>query len=294
MAAALLVWSVAAASAPAIAVNDDNGQHLVLAAPARRIITLAPSLTELAFVAGAGDRVVAVSAWSDYPRAALRLPQVADAAGVSLEALLELRPDLVIAWKSGNREIDIKRIAAFGIPVLVLEVAHLADISRAVRAIGTLAGSDQKASAAAMKIDDTLASLRTANQGKRRVTVFFEISRLPLMTVNRHHAIDEVISLCGGENIFRSKELLVFSPTMEELVRLQPQVILFPANQAVAPATDYRGLQAWANQRIYRVSADALLRTGPRMVEGAVDVCTRLDEARESLRADGINSGQRN
>ena len=278
---AAMVWMPAFA-AP-ISITDDNGNLITLLKPAERIVTLAPSLTELAFAAGAGGKLVAVSAYSDFPAAAQTLPQVADAAGVSLEGLLAIKPDLVIAWKSGNRAADIERVAALGIPVFVLEVSRLADVSKAIRVIGKLADTAGVADQAASQIDGAFDKLRRTNSDKAKVRVFFEISRLPLMTINRRHAIDEVISMCGGENIFRDKLPLVFTPSLEELFRLQPQVILFPANEVIPPSPQYRGLKAWDQQHIYRVGADALLRTGPRLLEGAQQVCAALDQARRPL-----------
>ncbi|HEX9392578.1 MAG TPA: cobalamin-binding protein [Usitatibacteraceae bacterium] len=284
--ALLTALALPCASAQAVSVVDDNGKVVALAKPAERIVSLAPSLTELIFAAGAGGKLVAVSAYSDFPAAAKGLPQVADAAGVSLEALLALKPDLVIAWKSGNRDTDIKRVAEFGVPVFVLEVAKLADVPQAIRAIGKLGGTTAIAEPEARRIEGRFETLRRANLGKRKVRMFFEISRLPLMTVNRHHAIDEVISLCGGVNVFRDQVPLVFTPSLEELFRLQPEAILYPANEPTPPAPQYRGLRAWDEQRIYQVGADALLRTGPRLAEGARQVCAALDRARASSIAD--------
>ncbi len=275
---AAMAWLPAFASP--ISIADDTGKVVTLTRPAERIVTLAPSLTELAFAAGAGGKLVAVSAYSDFPAAAQALPQVADAAGVSLEGLLAIKPDLVIAWESGNRAADIERVAALGIPVFVLEVARLADVSKAIRAIGKLADTASVADKAASQIDGAFDKLRRTNSDKAKVRVFFEISRLPLMTINRQHAIDEVISMCGGENIFRDQLPLVFTPSLEELFRLQPQAILFPANEVTPPSPQYRGLKAWDQQHIYRVGADVLLRTGPRLVAGAQQVCAALDQAR--------------
>ena len=281
---ALLLW-LAAITGPVLAapisLRDDTGAVVTLPQPAERIASLAPSLTELVYAAGAGTRLVAVSAYSDFPAAAKTLPQVVDAAGVSLESLLAFKPDLVIAWKSGNRPADIKRVLELGIPVFVIEVARLADVPLAMRTIGVLAGTGDIAEQAARQFERDVDKLRRASRNKKTVSVFFEISQQPLMTINRNHAIDEVIALCGGDNIFRDQSTLVFTASLEELFRLQPQAILFPANEEKAPFAQYRGLKAWAQKRIYRVGADELLRTGPRLVMGAQQVCAALERARK-------------
>lgn len=283
-ASALLLWlatiAVPVLAAP-ISLRDDSGALVTLPKPAQRIVTLAPSLTELVYASGAGARLVAVSAYSDFPAAAKTLPRVADAAGVSLESLLAIKPDLVIAWKSGNRAADIKRVLELGIPVFVVEVARLADVPLAMRTIGALAGTGDIAEQAAHQFESDVDELRRASRNKKTVSVFFEISQQPLMTINRNHAIDEVIALCGGENVFRDQDSLVFTTSLEELFRLQPQAILFPANEEKAPFAQYRGLKAWEQKRIYRIGADELLRTGPRLATGAQQVCAALEQARK-------------
>lgn len=269
----------------AISVIDDAKQIVTLQQPAQRIIALAPSLTELAYAAGAGDKLVAVSAYSDYPSSAKKLPQVSDAAGVSFEALLALKPDLVLAWKSGNRASDLERIRGFGIPVFALEIEHMNDVPRALRNIGVLAGLTNPGERAAVEFEQKIAALRKVSSAKSKISVFFEISREPLMTVNRDHAISEVIRLCGGVNVFADVTPLVFVAPLEELFRKQPNTIIYTVSEKreESPWPRYRGLMAWDAKRIYRVASDPILRAGPRLAEGAAQVCAALDQARQSL-----------
>lgn len=284
---AMLGACVASLAPAAVSVADDTKQSVTLAKPAQRIITLAPSLTELAFAAGAGDKIVAVSAYSDYPLSAKKLPQVADASGVSFESLLALKPDLVLAWKSGNRASDLQRIRDFGIPVFAVEVERMSDVPRALRNIGLLARTSPISERAASEFEQRIEALRAANESKSKVSVFFEISREPLMSVNRDHAISEIIRLCGGENAFADMAPLVFVTPLEALFSKQPDVIIYTSSDAneKIPSPRYRGLKAANAKRIYRIPADPILRTGPRMAEGAANVCACLDQARESLAA---------
>ena len=269
----------------AISAIDDAKLTVTLQQPAQRIVTLAPSLTELAFAAGVGDKVIAVSSYSDYPLSAKKLPQISDASGVSLEALLALKPDLVIAWKSGNRATDLQRIRDFGIPVFAIEIERMNDVPRALRNIGLLAGVKEPSERAAVEFEQKVEALRRANSNKSKVSVFFEISREPLMTVNRDHAISEVIRLCGGENAFADATPLVFVAPLEELFRKQPDAIIYTASEKreEAPWPRYRGLAAATGKRIYRVASDPILRAGPRLAEGAAQVCAALDLARRAM-----------
>ena len=275
----------AAQSGAAITVQDDAGKTVTLPSPATRIATLAPSLTELVYAAGAGAKLVAVSAYSDFPAAAKSLPQVADYSGVALESLLVQKPDLVIAWKSGNRESDLQRIRSFGIPVYAAEVVQMSDVPRALRQIGLLADTAALAESAARVYESRTAALLLAHRGKAKISVFFEIGRLPLMTINAHHAISEGIALCGGVNVFADAPILVFTPSREALIRLQPQVILRPGSKDKdADKADrlagYDGIKAAAEHRIYNIHADSILRQGPRFIDGVTQICAALDAVR--------------
>jgi iron complex transport system substrate-binding protein len=159
--AALLISVASFAHAENIASIDDAKQSITLTKPAQRIITLAPSLTELAFAAGAGDKLVAVSAYSDYPASAKKLPQVSDASGVSFESLLALKPDLVLAWKSGNRASDLQRIRDFGIPVFAIEIERMNDVPLALRNIGLLVNTSPISERAATDFEQRI---ETRNQ----------------------------------------------------------------------------------------------------------------------------------
>src|SRR5215831_12922347 len=138
---ALCITSSAAAG---ISLTDDLGRKVELKQPAQRIVTLAPFLTELVYSAGAGGRVVGVSAYSDYPPEATKLPQVASAAGNSIESIAALHPDLVLAWSDSIRADDVERIARLGPRVYVAQARSLADVPRLLAAIGTLAGVDTR------------------------------------------------------------------------------------------------------------------------------------------------------
>ncbi len=266
-----------------IIVTDDAGHKLQRTAPATRIITLAPSLTELAFTAGAGAQVIAVSAYSDDPVAAKSLPVVADASGMNIEAVLALKPDLMIAWKSGNKTADLDRLRGFGIPVYVAEVTKMADVPRVLRDVGKLANTSATAEAAAQKFEGGIQQLRDTHAHKKNISVFFEIARQPLMTINGQHAIDEAITLCGGKNVFKAAPVLVFQPSIEALFAAEPAVILYTADadsRDAAPWQRYRGLRAFARGHVLRLTPNPILRPGSGMLQGATELCQKIDTAR--------------
>ncbi|HET9043777.1 MAG TPA: helical backbone metal receptor, partial [Burkholderiales bacterium] len=143
-------------AAAQIALRDDRGVEVVLAAPATRIVALAPHLTEIVFAAGAGAKLVGVSAHSDFPAAAAQLPVVSDAIHVDFEALALLKPDLVLAWRSGNRARDVAQVEARGFRVYSTDAGALEDVPRVLRAVGRLAGTAPAADRAAGEIEARL------------------------------------------------------------------------------------------------------------------------------------------
>jgi iron complex transport system substrate-binding protein len=277
-----------AAFAQTVSVVDDRGKRVALAAPAQRIVTLAPSLAELAFAAGAGGRLVGVARFSDFPPAVRGMPQVGDAARVDFERVAALKPDLVLAWKSGNSAADVGRLEGLGYPAYVSEPARLADIPRVLNAIGALAGTLPEAGRAASEFEREIGALRRRYSAAPRVRVFYLIWHRPLLTVNGAHIISDVIALCGGENVFADVSQLTPSVTLEAVIAAKPEAVLggasadgekeFAGRWRTASVPPLAGLPA------HYVNPDTIQRQTPRIVEGARAVCSALEEVRRKRR----------
>ena len=269
-----------------IVVTDDRGSVLRLSAPATRIVALAPSITELVFAAGAGAQIAAVPRFSDYPAEAAVLPQIGDASSIDAERVLSLQPDLVIAWKSGNRAADIARLERLGLKLVVIEPALLADVPRVLRMIGALAGTAAAAEIAARTFDDGVQALALQSAGRTKVRVFYEIWHQPLMTINGHHMINDVIRLCGGENIFAGLPLLTPVVSLEDVIARKPQVVLgggssVSAEELSALWRAQSRLEGLRNLPALHVDPDAIQRQTPRILNGARQVCAHLDAVRK-------------
>jgi len=281
--AIVLVLVVAvAADAHALQANDDRGVAISLAQPVRRIVTLAPHLAEITFAAGAGAKLAGVSSFSRHPAEAERLPVVASHGRVDVERLIALRPDLVLAWQSGNSPLQIDRLERIGIRVFVTEVRTLADIPRVVRLVGALGGSGAVAEARAGKIEEEIAILRSLHAGDRRVAVFLEIWHRPMLTVNGAHLIGDALGLCGGRNVFAAAKTLTPLVSREQILDARPEAI-------VTSGFGSEGLPAWKgfelvpavrNRRIYAIDPDWLHAQGPHVLEGVRALCGRLELAR--------------
>lgn len=282
----ICVWqgfgSTSSIAAP-VTVVDDLGRKVELREPAQRIVTLAPFLTELAFSAGAGERVVGVSAFSDYPEAARALPQVASSGGISLEALAALRPDLVLAWADTIREEETRRIERLGASVFVTRAHRLEDVARLLEAVGRLAGTDP--SIAARRYRERIAALRHSHEGAQPITLLVEIWSQPLTTIGASHWITEALTVCGARNGFG--DLSGVAPTLDwELVyRRDPQAVvgMGPRDGEQAFRTRWSArptLSAVARDRLVYVEADLLQRPTLRLAEGVARLCAGLDRVR--------------
>ncbi|HZF14424.1 MAG TPA: cobalamin-binding protein [Steroidobacteraceae bacterium] len=251
-------------------------------APARRIVSLAPNITELLYTAGAGDRIVAAVEFSDYPAAAKQLPRIGDAFRIDYERLLALEPDLVIAWRDGTPGAMVNELRRLKQPVRELRIAGLDDVATALRELGSWTGTAATADRAAVEYLARLESLRARHRGDAPLSVFFEISATPLYTVNDRHPISEVIRLCGGSNIFADLGQLAPAVGIESVLARNPEVILFADDEPASLEYWERWPQLTAvrEHNLYAVSSDRISRTTVRILEGAEQVCERLADVR--------------
>lgn len=258
-----------------------SASHAPVAAP--RIVTLSPHLAELVFEAGAGAQLVGVVEFSDFPPAARALPRIGDAFRVDYEAVIALRPDLVLAWSSGNAPETIERLQQLGLRVVSLEPVLLADIAAHVERIGELAGTVPVARAAAARFRQRLAALSGAQEAEP-VSVFVQLSERPWFTVTDRHFLGQGLSLCGGRNVFGSLPGITAVVSLESIIAARPEVIIASdmggEGDPLAGWAEWPELPAVRHGRLYRVDADLLSRPGLRILDGIEVLCADLDTAR--------------
>jgi iron complex transport system substrate-binding protein len=269
----------------AVTVKDDSGASITLPRPAQRIVSLAPHLTELLFAAGAGDRVVGVGAFADYPEAAKRLPKVGDSAMLDLERIVALKPDLLVVWRDGNSPQQLQRLATLGMPVYASEMATLADIAHTLRRLGLLAGTETAAEARAVAYEQRLQSLRERYAGRAPLRIFYQVWQRPLLTFNDRHLVMQGLALCGVRNVFGTLAPLTPAVSEEAVVAADPDAIVTGRSGRDAPD----GLEGW--RRLGQMKAvrrgalividpDTLHRSSDRIVEGLDGLCATLDAVR--------------
>lgn len=282
VAARLLLALTAAAWMPAAAalrVQDDLGNTLTLAAPAQRIVSLAPHVTELLYAAGAGARIVAAVAYSDYPAAARALPRVGDAARIDDERLLAVRPDLVIAWASGTPAPELAALRRLGLPLYLSEPRRLDAVGAQLRRFGALAGTAVQAERAARDYERRLAALRTRYAQTPRRTVFYQLALQPLLTVNREHLIDDALAVCGGRNPFAALPSLTPHVAVEAVLAARPEFVvlaLYPGEAVADTQRFWRRYGMPAATRFIGVPGDHIHRATPRVLDGVERICAGL------------------
>jgi iron complex transport system substrate-binding protein len=283
LALAALAWAGMAAG-QGVSVTDDAGNVLALPRAARRVVALAPHLTELVFAAGGGERLVGVIRYSDHPSAALALPVVGDAFALNLERIVQLRPDLILVWHSGLGERQRAQLRALKLPVYESEIRRVDDIGTTLHRVGTLLGSPATADAAATELTQRWNALQARYGGRSPVRVFYQLWHQPLITINGEHLIAQAITACGGVNVFAGLAGLTPTVSWEAAAQADPQVIAGArVDGETTPQGQWARLQqvdAVKHQRYALLPPELLGRMGPRFIDGAQLLCEALDKAR--------------
>jgi len=281
----LVALGLAVAAHGEILVRDDAGSELRLGAPARRIVSLAPHLTELLFAAGAGAQLVGAVDYSNRPPEAHRIPRVGSYGQIDLEAVVALKPDLVVAWQSGNPSAAVDKLQRLGLPVFLSEPGRIEDVARSLEQLGRLAGTESAAGAAASAYRERLAGLRARYGGRPTVRTFYEVWNQPLTTIGGKQIISDLLRLCGGENVFGQLAALAPTVTLEAVLAADPEAIVASGMDEARPEwldewRRWRRLAAVARGNLFFVPPDLMQRHTPRLLDGAEVLCRHLETAR--------------
>jgi iron complex transport system substrate-binding protein len=273
--------------AQSISVVDDNQRTVTLSGPAQRIVSLAPSLTELLFVAGAGNRIVGVSEYSDFPPQAQGIPIVGRYDLLDMEAIVGFGPDLIVAWRSGNPQASVQRLIDLGFNVYVAEPRTLLSIADHIEKFATLAGTETTGQAASRYFREQLKILGDRYQDMSKVPVFYQVWNEPLISVGGNELINDIITLCGGENIFADLGLAP-KVSVEAVLERDPALIIASGMDIARPEwlDDWRRwpqLQAVANERLFFIPPDLVQRHSLRVLGGALQMCADIDSVRQKL-----------
>jgi len=253
---------------------DDAGRKIFLADPPSRIVSLAPSVTEMLFAVGAGEQVVGVTSFCDYPPEAQAKPKVGGAFP-NLEVVLSLKPTLVVAPRDFIRPDMVAKLDQLKIALFILDAGSLEDVLRHIRTIGRILGRSEKADAVAADLRRRVTEIKARTAGAARPRVFYVLNSDPLMTAGPGSFIHQLIELAGGANVAAGAPVSYPRLSLEEVVKQDPQVILFPVgdDEGIPDQEQQRWLRwttlsAVKQNRFVRIPSVLLDRPGPRVVDG--------------------------
>ncbi|MFJ5481416.1 vitamin B12 ABC transporter substrate-binding protein BtuF [Pectobacterium carotovorum] len=250
----------------------------------QRVISLAPHATEMAYAAGMGEQLVAVSAWSDYPPEAKKLEQVASWQGINLERILALKPDLILAWREGNPQRPLEQLANFSIPIVYLDAKTLDDIPASLRQLATYSRHPEQAERAATNFQQEIGELQHAGKTHNAapLRVFIQFGTQPLFTSSKATLQSQIVSLCGAENVFSDSPVPWPQVSREQVLRREPQAIIVGgAPERIASVQAF-----WQPQLavpVITVNEDWFSRSGPRLLLAAQQICSQLAELKPTL-----------
>jgi iron complex transport system substrate-binding protein len=274
-----------------VACNGGDSMHADTgAAPpsALRIATLSPHLAELVFAVGAGNLLVGVSAYTDYPPAALAIPVIGDSFNLDQERLTLLEPDLLLAWDTGTPAHVVDDLRARGFRVEVITTTGLDDVPAALRKIGDLTGYTASAETAATDFEAALQELADESVSLSQISVFYQVDARPLYTINGSHYVSELIEICGGENIFAELNGLAPLVSVEAVLEREPEVILASTDAGPSAFDEWdRWTDLAANRYSNRflMPANEIGRATPRLLLAANAVCDALNVGRRNREA---------
>jgi iron complex transport system substrate-binding protein len=254
-----------------VKITDGYGREIEIEKPAEKIISLAPSMTETIFALGAGDRLVGVTTYCNYPEEAKDIDQVGDFEGPNLESVIEKNPDVVVALAMGDDEKS--KLEDAGITVFLQDPQNLDEVFDNIKKIGTILGLQEEAESLTSNMNAKKDSIVETVSNYDSKKVFYEVWSEPLMTAGPGSILDEMINLSNGENIAYDAESLYPEYSLELLIERNPEVYLtaddgFKTVEDIKNREGYENITAIKENNIYMLHPDIVSRTGPRIIEG--------------------------
>jgi len=267
-------------------VTDFDGNRVSLSKPASKIVALAPHIVENVFTAGAGESLIGVVTYSNFPERAKNLPLVGGYSNTNLEKIVELNPDLIIAWESGNAAASLEQIKQLGFNVYIDQPDNLEDVAKSIRDIGVLAGRSEIAEAAAADYLSKVRQIKQLNQAKAKVSTFYQVWNDPLQTINGKHIISDAIALCSGQNIYAEEPVIAPVINIESILQRDPLAIIASGMSSARPEwlddwKSWPSLTAVKNDNLFFVEPDHIQRHTVRILLGIESICSHLDMARQ-------------
>ncbi|MFN0177290.1 MAG: ABC transporter substrate-binding protein [Gemmatimonadales bacterium] len=265
--------------AAAIEIQDDNGTWVRLAAPAARVVSLAPATTELVFALGAGARLVGRTKWCDYPAEAAAVPSVGDGMSPNVEAIAAVTPDLVLVYRSPGNAEAVGKLRSLGIAVVELGFDRFVDFERAARTVAAALG--RPAAGDSLAVASRAALERATVATNRPPSVLIVAWSDPPMTLGGGSFLNEIIERAGGRNLFADQARPSFVVSLEAVTARDPDRVLVVGEETpvFADRPEWQAIEAIRLRRFVRVSGSMFNRPGPRMADAVATLARALNAA---------------
>ncbi len=272
---AFLMVLVCATQSQGTTFKDALGREVTLSGEPSRIVSLAPSLTEILYFLGLGQRVVGVTKFSYYPPDAARKPKVGSYIELNVEKIISLVPDLVIGTVDGNKPGVVDLLNQAGIRVFIVNPRNVKQAIETIAIIGQVCGVNEKASLLTRRLNRRVNRILKKIRTKERPLVFLQINVRPIMTVNKNTIHHDLISLAGGRNMARNEPFTYPRISIEEVIRKKPEVIIISSmerggrfEKARQEWLKWRSIPAVKNNRVHLIDSDLIDRASPRIIDG--------------------------
>lgn len=270
----ILILEISDSGFSQISMVDDLGRTVILPSHAQRIVSLAPSITETIFAVGAGDAVVGVTDYCNYPDEAKKKQRVGGVVNPSIETIVSLKPDLIVLSMEGNVREDFKKLTSFGIPVFITNPRNLRGIYTSIEQLGTLTGRKESAGRLVKSLRLRVDSIRAIVSVEKKQSVMVFVSLQPIIVVGQNTFFAELIELAGGTNVTKKGASTYPTYSREAVLKTNPDVLIFMSDVLANPADlvtlfpEWTKLKAYRQKKIFRINADIVSRPGPRAVDG--------------------------
>jgi iron complex transport system substrate-binding protein len=262
-------------------ITDDLGRRVQIPARGERAVSLAPNLTETVFAVGAGNRLVGVTAYCDYPSEAQKIQKVGDTVNPNLESIVALQPQVVLVSTASQIESFTNILDQQNIAVFVTNPQELDGVYRSISQIGEIFGEDEKAGEIIDRMKRRVADIETRTGAATDIKVFLQISKEPLFTIGKSSFMTDLIRRAGGVSVTATVDEAYPKFSKETALALQPEaVILSESEDNQEPNEVFANSPAVKNRKIFRVNADLLSRPGPRLVDGLEQIARALHPER--------------
>lgn len=257
--------------------KDALGRDVSLPHDVKRVVSLAPNLTEMIYAVGGGEKLVGDTTYCDFPEAAKSVQKIGDTMSPNMEAIIALHPDVVFVSTASQIEAFMRTLAERNIAVYVVDAKSVEEVLASIRTIGDILGTKPEADKTVAALKARLDTVRSQVRGKTVRRVFVQISKEPLFTAGREAYLNEAVQIAGGESVTREVPGAYPNLSRETALKLDPDAIIISDNEGNHdPNSAFANSAAVKNGQVFRINADLLSRPGPRIVDGIEAVARDL------------------